>query len=141
MGFIADEPVTDVRWKVGDWCILHLEIGQITEKRGKGSVSFSDGTFETSGQLVDLFRPLTLRNKNIVEWFKAHYDYLREIAGEQGFNYPRIASHFENMCREAIDAEPNNRQVFDKAEKFVQAAREHQPVIQGVDLFRPARRH
>ncbi len=78
-------------WNVGDWVIYRLDIGQIKELRPDGMASFSEGFFETSGKLVDGFRPLTLRNKRIIETIDIIYNRLRSINGEAGFNYPRIS--------------------------------------------------
>lgn len=143
MSFLADTPITTSPWKVGDWCIHDLNIGQILrlpDSDGSGYAEFSDGSFSTSGRLSDRFRPLTLQNKYIIEWFAAQYGYLHKIAGEGGFNYPDIHHHFENLAREAIDGEPECKAPFDKATEFVRSARDYQPIIQGVALFRPARR-
>ncbi len=129
-----------MNWKVGDWVIFELSIGQIKELRDepyKGSASFSDGSFETSGMLTDRFRPLTLRNKRTVEWFDTYYNYLREINGEAGFNYPDIFRYFANLALEAIDSDPENKKPYEKAEQFLNEAREYKPVIHGTNLFRP----
>jgi hypothetical protein len=124
-------------WKSGDWVTFDLSIGQIKELRDGGE-SFSDGSFETSGRLADRFRPLTLRNKRIVEWFDYHYNELRKIDGEAGFSYPDIHRHFAELALNAIDAGPTAEKPFYKqATEFVRAARDYGPSIQGVRLFRP----
>jgi len=123
-------------WKVGDWIIFDLGIYQIKEIRDASSASVSDGSFETSGNLADRFRPLTLRNKAIVESFDWHYMELRKIRGERGFNYPDINRYFCDLAREAIDDEANTGAAAEKVRGFVRAAREYQPVIDGVHLFR-----
>lgn len=124
-------------WNAGDWVVFDRAVGQIKEMREDGSASFSDGWFETSGRLVDRFRPLTLKNKRIVEWFDAVYDRLREIDGEAGFNYPDISRHFSSMALSAIDTDGEGKEFYDKANEFVAAARDYKPLIQGVQLFRP----
>jgi len=128
-----------MEWKAGDWVVFDLKVGQIKEIRDEGGASFSDGHFETSGMLLDRFRPLTLRNKAIVETFDTYYDRLREIDGNGGFNFPDIHGHFASLAIEAIDA-PDNKAMFDKANEFVREARDYRPTIQGVRLFRQERR-
>ena len=123
-------------WKVGDWVVFDLQIGQITDLRENGSASFSDGFCETSGRLADRFRPLTLRNKNIAGSFDAYYNRLREIDGNGGFNYPDISQYFAQLALDTIDTEKNDK-FFKLAQDFVREARDYRPVIQGVRLFRP----
>jgi len=123
-------------WKVGDWVVFDLQIGQITDLRENGSASFSVGFCETSGRLAYRFRPLTLRNKNIVESFDAYYNQLREIDGFGGFNYPDISQYFAQLALDAIDTEKND-EFYTKAHEFAREARDYKPVIQGVRLFRP----
>lgn len=125
-------------WKAGDWVTFDLSIGQIKEIRDDGCASFSDGFFETSGRLLDKFRPLTLKNKSIVETFDIYYDRLREIDGETGFNYPDIIRYFSHLALMAIDQE-DGKEFYEKAQQFVADARQYKPVIQGVMLFRPKR--
>lgn len=124
-------------WKVGDWVIFDLSVGQIKELRDNDYASFSDGSFKTCGRLVDRFRPLTLRNKQIVENFDIYYNRLLEIDGEDGFNYPRISQYFAQLAIDAIDGEENNKEPYNKANQFISDAREYKPLIQGVSLFRP----
>lgn len=123
-------------WKVGDWVIHDLELGQIKEIRENGCATFCDGFFETSGQILDYFRPLTLRNKRIAETFDIYEKRLRDIDGETGFNYPDIHRHFCRLALEAIDGK-DEKPPHELAQKFILAARNHTPVIQGVRLFRP----
>jgi hypothetical protein len=124
-------------WKAGDWVTFEMSVGQIKEVRD-GGASFSDGSFETSGRLLDCFRPLTLRNKRIVEWFDYHYGELRKIDGEAGFNYPDIHQHFAALALNAIDAEGDaDKPFYEQAQEFVRAARRYTAVVQGVHLFRP----
>lgn len=126
-------------WKVGDWVIFDLKVGQIKELRGHGCASFSDGWFETSGHLCDRFRPLTLNNKRAVEYFDTIYGRLREIDGQAGFNYPDISRHFSDLALRAIDANVDDaKQFFDAANEFVSDARHYARVIQGLRLFRRA---
>lgn len=42
-------------WKVGDWVVFDLKVGQIMEIRGEIQ-EFSDGHFRTSGRLAGRFR-------------------------------------------------------------------------------------
>lgn len=107
-------------YKVGDWVVFDLRIGQIT-KLGDFQ-EFSDGTIETCGQLLDRFRPLTLRNKALTETFDYWYRQLNKIDGSQGFNYPRIGAHFWTLALEAIDLEDPSLTV-NKARDFVCAAK------------------
>lgn len=126
-------------WQVGDWCILDLSIVQILEL-GDGIVSglwdqVSDGTFTTSGSLQNRFRQPTLANKAIMESIQYYYKQLENIPGNQGFNYPRISTYFEELSRKAIDGEP--KQAFTDARTFLNEAAEHKPLIHGIHLFRP----
>lgn len=126
--------------KVGDWVTYEMCVGQIKELRGDGNASFTDGHFETSGRLLDRFRPLTMRGKNTVEAFHYYYRSLREIDGESGFNYPDIHNHFSDLALKAIDGDDDAAKVlYDQAQQFVINAREYTPQIQGVRLFRPRR--
>lgn len=123
--------------KAGDWVILDLNVGQIKEIRENGCASFSDGFFETSGMLVDRFRPLTLRSKRTVETFEIYYNRLKQINGEAGFNYPRISQYFAQLALNAIDGDEKDQTPYDKAKEFIEDARNYKPVIQGIPLFRP----
>jgi hypothetical protein len=123
-------------WKVGDWVTYEMRVGQIKEINSAGNAIFSDGTFQTSGRLQDLFRPLTLRNKSIVETFDNIYNRLREIDGEAGFNYHDIHSHFSALALSAID-HADSKPYIAEATQFVVDAREYKGLIQGVHLFRP----
>ena len=128
-----------MQWAVGDWVVYDRKFGQIKELRENGSASFSDGWFETSGQLCDNFRPLTLRNKRIAEWFDTIYKRLYEIDGHRGFNFPDISHHFSDLARKAIDAGDEDAQPFiDAANEFVTEARQYAVTIEGVALFRRA---
>lgn len=124
-------------WKVGDWVILDMSLGQIKELRDGGYATFSEGTFETFGMLARRFRPFTLTSKSIVETFKIFYDQLREINGEGGFNYPAIYRHFSDLALEAIDQPENVNAICMKVQHFVRDARDYTTTIQGVPLFRP----
>lgn len=127
---------TETKYKAGDWVIYGLNIGQIKEIRDDGCSIFSDSFCETSGfNIANRFRPLTLRNKSIVETFNIYYNKLREIDGEAGFNYPEICRYFETLCLSAID-NTNNKQFFDKGIQFSRDARDYKPVIDGIRLFR-----
>jgi len=125
-------------WKVGDWAVFDLNIVQIKEIRGGGSCSVSDGSFETSGMLLDRLRPLTLQNKRTIEWFDWHYGELRQMRGQTGFNYPDISRFFCDLSRQAIDGPEDDRAPFEKAQEFVRGALDMVPVIHGVHLFRAA---
>lgn len=128
-----------MNWKAGDWCVFDLSVVQIKELGEGGCATVSDSFFETSGMLVERLRPLTLRNKRIVETFDTYYNRLREINGEGGFNYPRIFSYFSQLALNAIDVgdTADAKVFFDKGGDFVNAARDYKPVIDGVQLFRP----
>ena len=128
--------MTTADWKVGDWVIFDLRIGQIKELRDGGFASFTDGTFETSGRLVERFRPLTLRGKVIIENFDAYYDRLRTIDGEAGFNYPDISQHFCELALRAIDQPGNEKEFYKEVQEFIEDARRYVPMIQSISLFR-----
>lgn len=122
-------------WNVGDWVIFDLSIGQI--KKLDGVIAyFSDGWCETSGQLIDRFRPLTLANKRVVETFDIYYKRLNEIDGDAGFNYPDISQYFAHLALELIDG-GDAKALYDKGNQFVADARTYKETIQGVRLFRP----
>lgn len=128
-------------WKVGDWVTFDMDVCQIKEIREGGHASASDGHVETSGQIMDRFRPLTLRTKRIVETFDIYYKRLRQIDGEAGFNYPDISRYFSHLALMAIDDETEGaKQFYEMAQQFVSDARDYKPVIQGVALFRPRAR-
>lgn len=125
-------------WKVGDWAVFERDIIQIKDIREGGGCSVSEGSFETSGMLLDRLRPLTLRNKRITEWFDYYYRELSKINGERGFNYPDISRHFNNLVLQAIDGADDDKMPFDQVHEFIRSARDYVPVIQGVPLFRAA---
>lgn len=125
-----------MEWKIGDWVIFDLGIGQIKKLDEDGFAEFSDGSFCTSGRLADRFRPLTLRNKRTVEYFDHYYNKLREINGEAGFNYPDISRYFAQLSLDAMDGDEKDKAPYDKALQFFQDARDYKPVIDGVPLFR-----
>lgn len=126
-------------WSVGDWAVFDHTIVQITEIRNERSCSVSDGSFNTSGNLLGRLRPLTLQNKRTIEFFDFYYRELNRIRGEGGFNYPSIHQHFVNLALQAID-KPDNPAPFDKAREFLNDARDYKQLIQGVPLFREASR-
>jgi hypothetical protein len=123
-------------WKVGDWVICELEIGQVSEVGAWHS--FKNGATELSGDIEPRFRPLTLRNKCIVEYFAKRYASLQEIDGSQGFNFPDIHSHISWLCLQAIDETDVKRHnaLCDRVDDFVRDAKKYKPVIQSVALFR-----
>lgn len=128
--------------KKDDWVVYDLKIGQVMDIRDEsyGEVTeFSDGFIRTSGvRLQDRMRPLTIRNKVIVQSMDGLYDRLRKSDGESGFNYPDISSYFANLALDAIDGgEKAERAAYDKAQKFIQEAGNYQKVIDGIRLFRP----
>ena len=121
-------------WKVGDWVVFDLSIGQI--KKLDDYQEFTDGSFCTSGRLADRFRPLTLRNKRAVEYFDWCYNELRKLDGEAGFNYPDISQYFAQLAINAMDGDEKDRTPYEKAQEFLKDARDYKPIIQGVGLFR-----
>lgn len=123
-------------WKVGDWAVFDRDIVQIKEIREGGSCSVSEGMCETSGMFLDRLRPLTLRNKRIIEYFDYYYRQLSLLRGERGFNYPDISRHFSSLALQAIDGDEKDRTPIDAAVEFVQQARDYTQTIQGVALFR-----
>lgn len=123
-------------WKAGDWVVFDLSIGQITSEPDDGYARFSDGFCETSGKLVERFRPLTLRNKRAVETFAIYYNRLHELDGHAGFNYPHISQYFAQLALDAMDGGEKDKAPYDKAQEFVSEARDYKPIIQGVPLFR-----
>lgn len=128
--------MTKHKWKAGDWAVFDLEIVQI--KQVEPFVEVSDGTISTSGNLIDRFRPLTLRNKATIETFKWYYRELRKIRGESGFNYPDINRLFCDLSLDAMDGPEDDKKPYDKAQSFLRAAQDYKPVIQGIHLFRNA---
>lgn len=124
-------------WKVGDWVAFDLSIVQIKELREGGCVTISDSFFETSGQLLERLRPLTLKNKRVVETFDIYYNRLKQIDGEAGFNYPDISSYFCHLALLAMDHE-DEKEFHDKANQFIASARDYASIIHGVRLFRRA---
>jgi hypothetical protein len=130
-------------WKVGDWCVYEMEVGQITRMEG-GITEFSTGMFTSAGVgITENLRPLTLRNKALAEKFAYYYAELSKIDGEGGFNYPRIHEHFARLTRAAIDDVSAKGEMaehaVERAQAFVRGARDYVPVIDGVALFRPKR--
>lgn len=123
-------------WKVGDWIVFDRSVAQIKELREDGCATVSDGHIETSGRLMDRFRPLTLKNKNIVETFDIYYNRLGGIDGSLGFNYPDISVHFSDLALKAID-HGDTGEFYTQAQQFFVEARNYKPTIQGVQLFRP----
>lgn len=120
---------------VGDWVVFDLRVGQITKIHDNEFPEFSDGSIRTSGRIADRCRPLTLRNKRIVESFDYYYRDLRKIDGEAGFNYPDISTYFAQLALDAIDGEDNEK-MYDQAQAFVREARDYKRTIDGVRLFR-----
>jgi hypothetical protein len=134
-GYTPLRPCRDM--DVGDWVTHDLSFGQIKKiDYDEGMAIFSDGSFETSGRLLERFRPLTLKNKRIVETMNIYYNRLKEIDGDAGFNYPDIHSYFSKLARDAIDA-ADPADAFELAQQFVRSARSYTPTIDGVKLFRP----
>lgn len=125
-----------MKWKVGDWAVFDRDIVQIKEVYEHGGCAVSTGMIETSGNLFDRLRPLTLRNKAAAEYFDYYYGKLSEINGERGFNYPDISRHFSELMLCAIDGPLDNKDPFDKAVEFFQQARDRREIIQGIQLFR-----
>lgn len=123
-------------WKVGDWAVFDRDIVQIKEIREGGGCSVSEGQFETSGMLLDRLRPLTLRNKRTVEWFDWHYNELRKLRGEAGFNYPDISRYFSNQALRAMDGSEDDKTPFEEVQDFLRQAKDYTPEIHGVRLFR-----
>lgn len=125
-----------MEWKIGDWVVFDLRIGQIMGLDEGGFAEFSDGTFRTSGRLADRFRPLTMRNKCAIEYFDHYYNRLREINGEAGFNYPDISQYFAQLSLDAMDGDEKDKVPYEKVQQFLQDARDYKPVINGISLFR-----
>jgi hypothetical protein len=128
--------MTKTEWKVGDWAILDMEIVQI--KQIVPYTEVTTGIISTSGSLLDRLRPFNLRNKVTAESFDYSYRLLKTIRGEGGFNYPDIHRYFADLCREAMDGKEDDRTAMDAANEFVRKARDYEPVIDGIDLFRSA---
>lgn len=128
--------MTKTEWKVGDWAILDMEIVQI--KQLSSYTEVTTGIISTSGNLLDRLRPFNLRNKVTAESFDCAYRQLKTIRGERGFNYPDIHCYFANLCREAMDGKEDDSAPYEAANDFVRRARDYEPVIDGIDLFRSA---
>jgi len=130
--------MSELTWRAGDWAVFDRDIVQIKEIREGGWCSVSEGSFETSGRLLNRLRPLTLRNKRTIEWFDYFYRELRKINGEGGFNYPDISRYFSKQALRAMDGSETDKGPYDETQEFVRQARDYVPVIQGVTLFRCA---
>jgi hypothetical protein len=122
--------------KTGDWCVYDLNIVQIMAT--EPYLEYSTGIIRGGNATREHMRPLTLKNKVIVEGMDHYYNMLRDMDGESGFNYPDINRYFSTLARQAMDgSEADAKAAWDKAQKFVNAARDYQKVIDGVRLFRP----
>ena len=129
-----------MEFKVGDWVTFDMDVVQI-KSIDDPCATVSNGHVETSGQILDQLRPLTLRTKRIVETFDIYYRRLRDINGEAGFNYPDICRYFSHLALMAIDDETEeSRKFYELAQEFGREARDYKPIIQGVALFRPSAR-
>lgn len=125
-----------MNFKVGDWAVYERRIVQIKRLDKDGIAEVSDGSFASSGMLLNQLRPLTLRNKRIGEWFEHYYEYIRQIDGSAGFNFPDINRYFAQLALQAIDAnDEGSKAFFDLASQFVRDAKEYKTPIQGVNLF------
>jgi hypothetical protein len=131
-----DEIAAKFDWKVGDWAVVDMDIVQI--KQLEPYVVVTTGIINTSGQsnLLDRLRPLTVRNKIIVETFDYYYKELRKIRGNGGFNYPDISQLFSQLALQCIDAADGTEDFYRQAQDFIRLARDYKPVIHGVHLFR-----
>lgn len=122
--------------KEGDWCVYGLVIVQIMAV--EPYLEYSTGFIRGMNASREDVRPLTLKAKIAVESMKHYYEQLREIDGNSGFNYPRISDYFAQLALDVIDGNDDvGKAAYDKAQKFVRAARDYQKVIDGVPLFRP----
>jgi hypothetical protein len=128
--------MTEFTWKVGDWAVFDRDIVQIKEIRETGGCEVSEGTFSTFGMLIDRLRPLTLRNKRTIEYFDYYYRQLSKLRGERGFNYPDISRHFSQLALNAMDGDEKDDAPFEAAREFVRRARDYEPMIDGIHLFR-----
>lgn len=130
-----------MEWKVDDWCVFDFDIGQIKRLDGKFG-EFTEGQFSTSGQIVERFRPLTLRNKCVAENMQYWYRELNKIDGERGFNYPRICQYFHDLALQVMDTPEEEKKaveaIWQKARDFVSSAKNYEKNIDGVQLFRHA---
>lgn len=130
-------PITNTI-KDDDWVVCGLSIGQISQIRENGLARFRDGFSELGGRILDSCRPLTVRNKAIVETFEIYYKRLKEIDGNSGFNYPDINRHFSLLALSCIDNPEADGKFFEQGQEFIREARYYTRVIQGVNLFRRA---
>lgn len=130
--------MAELTWNVGDWAVFDRDIVQINRIGDGGICEVSEGSFCTSGRLLDRLRPLTLRNKRAIEYFDYMYRELSRINGERGFNYPDISRHFSNLALRAIDGPEDDKAPYEEVQAFVRQARDYTPVIQEVPLFRAA---
>lgn len=126
-----------VEWKAGDWCIYEMKIVHINKI--EPYVEYTDGVIcGSGGRLKEDFRPLTVRNKQIIESMDYYYDLLGEQDGSAGFNFPDIHRYFAQISRDAIDGDDEAiKTAIKKAQDFFSAARDYEKVIDGVRLFRP----
>lgn len=127
----------NMTFKENDWCIYGLNIVQIITM--EPYVEYSTGYIRGSNATKENLRPLTLRNKVIVESMDGYYEALRYMDGSGSFNFPDISQYFAEIARNAMDGDDKaSDEAFKKAQHFVSAARDLTRIIDGVRLFRPS---
>lgn len=126
-------------FKVGDWAIHRMGIGQIVRVDEKGNVrEFTDGSFSTSSSRLNV-RPLTLRNKRMAETFKYYEDEIRKMPGENALNWPDISAYLAGLCLEAMDTSQPEGELNDavkRGQDFVNAVRDQLRQVDEVDGIR-----
>src|ERR1035437_10935672 len=129
-------------YKVGDWVIHRLDIGQVIKLNADGTVrEFSDGAFSSSSNDLNV-RPLTLRNKRMAEVFKYYEKEIRSLPVEKALNWPDIHGHLVGLAYQAMDTTQRdgetNAAVL-RGQEFVQKVRDqlrNVDEVDGIRLFR-----
>jgi len=136
-GISEEDELSMAEFKDGAWAIYELKIVQIAKISG-GKAEYSDGFIRGYGAHIEHFRPLSLRNKVVIETLDTYYNRIRDLDGSAGFNFPDIHRYFSEVALEGIDGDDAALgAAYDKAQTFVRAARDYQKTIDGVRLFRP----
>ena len=120
----------------GDWGFFEWRVATIKEVRAgrAGYVSISDGIIETSGSLMDRWRPLTIRNAAVSRYFGGMHDELHR-EGSSSLNYPRFHDHLVDLWLQACDGDDA---ATNRAGRFVEDVLRTKQVlsVDGIPLIR-----
>lgn len=129
------------KWKLGDWCICDMQIKQIVaiDKEKLEPYTVSNG-YINSGICFwkERLFPLTLRNKNIAEYFNKLYEELRKY---KNLNLSILRQYFECKSIECMKGtQKDDQKRFSEIEVFqkevIEAAKEQsQKRIDGLLIF------